>query len=67
MGKKYFSIIEIIEKAPTYKPGSKICNLCVAEKHHILKEDDGTSLNVRSELLSKCRHMAKWKLVKLLT
>ena len=56
---------EIIEKAAAYRPGSKICNLCTAEKHHILNENDSISLNVRSELLSKCRHMAKWKLFKL--
>ena len=57
---------EVIEKAPTYKPGSKNCNLCIAEKHHILREDNNISLNVRSELLSMCRHKAKWKLGKLL-
>ena len=57
---------EIIERAPAYKPGNKDCKLCIAEKYHILGEDDKTSLNVRSELLSKCRHKAKWKLCKLL-
>ena len=37
-----------------------------AEKYHILMEDYKQSLNCRSELLSKCRHKSKWKLVKLL-
>ena len=57
---------QIKEKAPIYKPGSKECKLCNAEKYHILMEDYKKSLNVRSELLSKCRHKLKWKLVKLL-
>ena len=26
-------------------------------------EDDKRSMNVRSELLSKCRHRAKWKFI----
>ena len=58
---------DIKEKAPTYKPGEKDCKLCLAEKYHILIEDDSKSLNLRSELLSKCRHKAKWKLDKLLS
>ena len=49
-----------------YNPGGKDCKLCSAEKYHILMEDDKRSLNVRSELLSKCRHRAKWKLDKLI-
>ena len=58
---------EIKERAPPYEPGNKDCKLCVSEKYHILNEDDNKSLNVRSELLSKCRHKAKWKLKELLT
>ena len=58
---------EIKQSAPSYKPGSKDCKLCTAEKYHILNEVDCVSLNVRSELLSKCRHKAKWKLKKLLS
>ena len=58
---------EIKERAPSYKPGNKDCKLGIAEKYHIISEDDHISLNVRSELLSKCRHRAKWKLSKILT
>ena len=58
---------EIKEKATAYQPGSIDCKLCTAEKYHILHVDDKISLNVRSELLSKCRHRAKWKLSKLLS
>ena len=63
---KYSIKWEIKEKAPIYKPGAKECKLCNAEKYHILMEDYKQSLNCRSELLSKCRHKSKWKLVKLL-
>ena len=56
---------EIKEKASKYNPGGKDCKLCSAENYHILMEDDKRSLNVRSELLSKCRHRAKWKLDKI--
>ena len=49
---------EIKEKAPN-------CKLCSAEKYHILMEEDKRSLNDRSELLSKCRDRARWKLNKI--
>ena len=58
---------DIKEKVPAYKPESKDCKLCMSEKYHILNEDDTKSLNVRSELLSKCRHKKKWKLSELLS
>ena len=58
---------EVKEKAAAYKPGRVDCKLCTAEKYHILHEDEKVSLNVRSELLSKFRHRAKWKLGKLLS
>ena len=57
---------EIKEKAVIYKPGGKDCKLCNAEKYHILMANDKGSLNCRSELLSKCRHRAKWKLDKII-
>ena len=57
---------EIKEKAAKYNPGGKDCKLCSSEKYHILMEDDKRSLNVRSKLLSKCRHRAKWKLDKII-
>ena len=66
MGIKFEIKWEIKEKASKYNPGGKDCKLCSAENYHILMEDDKRSLNVRSELLSKCRHRAKWKLDKLI-
>ena len=44
---------------------SAVCKNESFENYHILMEDDKRSLNVRSELLSKCRHRAKWKLDKI--
>ena len=63
---KFGLIWEIKEKAVIYKPGGKDCKLCNAEKYHILMANDKGSLNCRSELLSKCRHRAKWKLDKII-
>ena len=46
----------------SYQNGTKRCNLCLKEKHHIL-----TSLvnliSKKSELVSKCRHENKFYLV----
>ena len=58
---------EVKEKAPVYKPGMIDCKLCIAEKFHILHENDRKSLNVLSDLLSKYRHKYKWKLGRLLS
>ena len=49
---------KIITRAESYKPGSKSCNLCLTEKLCILQEPQ--SINKRSELISKCRHMNKF-------
>ena len=49
----------IIERCKPYVAGAKNCNLCMAEKIHILEAESRTSLNSRSEMLAMCRH--KWK------
>ena len=50
------------DHAKPYQNGSKMCNLFLTEKYHIL-----TSLvnliNKRSKLVSKCRHENKFHLV----
>lgn len=51
-----------IHKAPSYKGNSRTCNLCLAEKFLIITADKSTSLNKRSELISKCRHENKFYL-----
>ena len=44
------------KKATAYQNITKRCNLCLAEKIAIIKADKKTSLNKRTELVSKCRH-----------
>ena len=49
---------KVITRAESYISGSKSCNLCLTEKVCILQKPD--SINKRSELISKCRHMNKF-------
>ena len=51
---------KIITRAASYKSGSKSCNLCLTEKLCILEKPK--SINKRSEMISKCRHMNKFLL-----
>ena len=53
----------VITKATPYNNISKRCDLCLAERLHIIKANYNTLLNKRSELISKCRHMNKYLLV----
>ena len=53
---------EILKKAHPYKCGSGRCDLCTSEKLQILLSDPVKGLNVKSELVAKCRHRAKYKL-----
>ncbi len=50
----------VLQRAHAYKGGGSSCDLCATEKLHILKNP--TSLNKRSELVSKCRHARKFLL-----
>ena len=52
----------IVKRVPPYQCGSKICQLCLAEKMSILQADKKNLLNKRSELVSKCRHISKFLL-----
>ena len=54
---------EIIKKCRPYKPGSNKCDVCLTEKMMILRERGPNSLNRRSELMYKCPHRSKWKLL----
>ena len=49
---------KIITRAESYKSGSRSCNLCLTEKLCILQKPN--SINKRTELISKCRHMNKF-------
>ncbi len=52
---------KIITRSNTYSAGARYCNLCLTEKLHILKNfKNPTSINKRSELISKCRHARKF-------
>ena len=48
-------------KAAPYKCGSRRCDLCLTEKVAIATGDPTKMLNSRSELVSTCRHAAKFR------
>ena len=52
----------IAASAAPYTSGSKKCDLCLTEKLLIATSDPKTILNKRDEIMSKCRHMNKFKL-----
>ena len=51
--------------AKLYSSGAMHCQLCLAEKLATLWADPDTTLNKRSELVAKCRHRNKYKLIKI--
>ena len=61
-GKEFTLNWSIKAKAPTFKSGSKRCQLCLKEKVAIALEEPGTLLNSRTELLSKCVHKKDFEL-----
>ena len=54
---------KIVCHATPYQHGGKVCNLCLAEKYAILTANDDALLNKRTELINKCRHKNKYKLI----
>ena len=52
---------EILQKAVPYKCGSRQCDVCLSEKLQIVLADQQNLLNKRSELVSTCRHQAKFR------
>ena len=52
---------EIAKRAGPYKCGARRCDLCLTEKMVIAAADPATMLNKRSELVSTCRHRAKFR------
>ena len=52
----------IVAHIAPYQPGARSCNLCLKEKLTILQADTSSTLNKRTELNGKCRHMNKFKL-----
>ena len=53
---------KIHTKAYSYTCGARRCDLCLQEKLAICLADPETTLNKRSEMVSKCRHKRKYKL-----
>ena len=52
----------VVKHATSFLSGAKACGLCLAEKLQIMQAKPGPLLNKRSELVSKCRHKAKFLL-----
>lgn len=53
------------KRVPAYRRGSRRCALCLEEKHTILHADPSTTLNKKSEMLNKCLHSYKHRLISL--
>ena len=53
---------KIKARTGVYFPGAKYCDTCITEAMFILDADRATSLNLRTEILSKCKHMKKFSL-----
>ena len=54
----------IVKTCNNYIAGQRKCDLCLHEKLVILKNSKNVDcLNVRSELMSKCKHKYKWLLI----
>ena len=62
-GKEFNTRWSIASYAKPYHPLARRCHLCIKEKTLIARNiDDPKCLNLRSELLGKCRHKARWLL-----
>ena len=54
----------IERKCAPYRSGSRRCDICISEKTVIAMADVSSMLNSRSEIVSGCRHRAKFKYIK---
>ena len=53
---------KIRAKTGIYFPGAKYCDTCITEKMLILEAEKSTCLNLRTEILTKCKHKKKFTL-----
>ena len=53
---------KILKKCKAYSNRTKRCNLCLHEKYIIIYYPKRSSLNLRHELISTCRHRKKFLL-----
>ena len=63
-GKQFKLTWSIKSRAPTYKSGSRKCQLCLKEKTAIALCPPQKLLNCRTELLGKCIHLQYFELKK---
>ena len=54
-----------VRHLPSYTPETKKCILCMNEKLEIALFGGENLLNKRNEVISRCRHRAKFKLINL--
>ena len=54
--KQYEVAWSVVSRANACRCGTRRCNLCTTEKLLIAQSDPLTTLNKRSEIISKCRH-----------
>ena len=52
----------ILKRTPSYSNTTKHCCLCLTEKFSIMEANKDTTLNCRTELVSKCSHQSKFYL-----
>ena len=55
---------EIVTRAPSYNPTSRICRLCITEAYYIMFLPGGANLNKRDELFGSCKHKTQKLLIK---
>ena len=55
-GKQYEVKWKIRCRGSDYNPRTKKCRICLREKHFIMYDRSGCSLNKRSEVFNTCRH-----------
>ena len=53
---------KILARGRGYNQSTKSCRLCLLEKHFIMFEPEGASLNRRTEMFSSCMHRKGLKL-----
>ena len=61
-GRSYEVKWDVARKAFPYKCGTRRCDVCLTEKMVIATADPETMLNSRVEIVSTCRHRAKFRL-----
>jgi hypothetical protein len=54
---------ETVRRCSSYTCGMRKCDLCLTEKLMILRADPDRTLNKNSEIMQKCRHSNKFKLI----